>query len=101
MLAAWTERWSASGKSSVSLQGNVKTKLQREEIDFDDPWQAVEGFPSCFLITDAILSDETENYTVKGIDFTIKSNDQGWTSEDNYNGALSPVSGSIKILKCV
>lgn len=52
----------------------------------DDIWEAVEKFPECLLLTDPILADETESYTVKQVVFNLKSNDQGWCNEDNFEG---------------
>jgi hypothetical protein len=63
--------------------------------------QAVERLPACLLLTDPIPCDGTESYTAKNVIFKIESNDQGWSSGDNHEGALHSVSGCINMLKNV
>jgi hypothetical protein len=76
---------------------DIQLKASAKISDLDR-WEAVERFPACLLITDPILYNETENYTVNEIVFDIKSNDQGWCNEDNFEGAPHSVSGCISIL---
>lgn len=69
--------------------------------DITETWEAVERFPACLLLTDPILSNVTENYTAVEVEFNIKSNDQGWCNEDNFEGAPLSVSGLINTLSTV
>jgi hypothetical protein len=71
------------------------------KADITDTWEAVERFPECLLVTDAILSNETKNYMVKEVVFNIESNDQGWCNEDNFEGEPHSVFGYINILNTV
>lgn len=82
------------------LQPQIEPLVNKAGIT-DTEVEASERFPRCLLITDPILPDEIKEYTVQAVAFTITSHDQGWASEDNYEGAFDPLIQALNILKSV
>lgn len=89
-LSNFFTRHPTKATSKKAVPPTIVQQNARAGITVNTRLEAVEGFPVCVLLTDPILAQEADDYTVKSVKFVIQSSDQGWCNEDNFEGALLP-----------